>query len=312
MRKIVEYPLTHSCLHPVVLVLIVLTLGSVRPGYAQSSEREAFEPEMVAIEGGLFFMGSQDGEINERPVHAVAVSDFEIGKYEITNDEFAAFVDDTDYVTEAETFGAGRIARDGGFGYYPGFNWRAWNGPGTNLEGRGRHPVVHVSWNDAVAYGQWLSDKTGDPYRLPTEAEWEYACRGGTQTRYWWGDDFDQSRVNTMGTWIERGGEPWPGVGHTLTTEVDAYPPNPFGLHDMIGNLWEWVADNASDDYYADLVRLKKTAVDPTGPPAAVNRSMRGGGWHATAPRSRCAYRYTMDPPVYRSDHTGFRLARTP
>jgi formylglycine-generating enzyme required for sulfatase activity len=319
MEVVMKMNLRHSfvsfSLFPLFLVSALLSpdLSFAQAGGGEGSHREPFEPEMVSIKGGLFFMGSQDGMTNERPVHAVVVSDFEIGKYEITNDEFAAFVEDTGYVTEAEKLGSGRIARDRGFGYYPGFNWREWNAQGSNLEGRGRQPVVQVSWNDALSYCRWLSEKTGHPYRLPTEAEWEYACRGGTQTRYWWGDSFDQTKVNTMGMWISSSEEPWPKEGHTLTTEVDAYTPNPFGLHDMIGNLWEWVADYAADDYYLQLVRLKESpAVDPQGPANGINRSMRGGGWHAIAPRCRCAYRYTQDPPSYRSDHTGFRVVRTP
>ena len=286
---------------------------AVEPPAADVYESKPFEPEMVAITGGAFVMGIEDGEAFERPAHAVVVSDFDIGKYHVTNDEFAAFVEDAGYVTEAETLGTGRILRDGSFGDYPGFTWRAWNGPDSNLEGRGRHPVVQVSWNDAIRYCRWLSTQTGRAYRLPTEAEWEYAARAGTQTRYWWGDTFDSTKLNSPDTWRTGDSQEWPEGRHTLTTEVDAYPPNPFGLHDMLGNTWDWVVDFATEGYYLELVRLKHApVVDPQGARRGTNRVLRGGGWNTPGSRLSSATRFIDDPPTYRSDHVSFRVVRNP
>jgi formylglycine-generating enzyme required for sulfatase activity len=267
---------------------------------------------MVEIKGGVFFMGSHGGYAESKPVHAVQVSDFYMGKNEITNEEFAAFVEDSGYVTEAEEIGTGRILKDGVFGYHAGFTWRTPHGSGSTIEGREKHPVVQASWNDAVAYCRWLSRKTGRAYRLPTEAEWEYAARGGADTRYWWGDDFDGSKLNSMLTWKAED-DPWPRDEHTLTKEVGSYPPNGFGLYDMLGNLWEWASDYADPDYYMEQVRLKVSpVVDPQGPSTGINRIIRGGGWNTAPGRVTVTYRVTYDPPQYRSDHVGFRVVRNP
>ena len=169
-----------------------------------------------------------------------------------------------------------------------------------------------MSWNDAVAYTRWLSRKTGQAYRLPTEAEWEYACRAGTQTNYWWGDRFDADRLNSQPTWRESGA-PWPRDEHTLITPVDRYPANPFGLFDILGNNWEWVQDYSSESYYAELVRRPESpVVDPQGPASGHERVLRGGGWNATPDRATCSFRFLADPPVYRSDHVSFRVVRNP
>ena len=185
----------------------------------------------------------------------------------MTHAQFAAFVEDTGYVTEAEEFGTGRILLDGSFGYYPGFTWKEPHGPGSTVEEPDKYPVVQVSWNDGVAYTRWLSRQTGQAYRLPTEAEWEYACRGGTQTTYWWGDEFDPTMLNSSVTW-RQGDAPWPRDEHTLITRVDrtpsAYPrqqprtsASTTSGHErvLLGNNWEWVQDYASADHYATEVR---------------------------------------------------------
>ncbi len=276
------------------------------------AQTEFVEPEMVRIDGGLFFMGSQGGAAWEKPLHAVQVSDFWIGKYEVTHAEFAAFVEDTGYETEAETFGTGRILSGGSFRYHPGYTWREPWGPGSRVTEPERYPVVQVSWNDAVEYTRWLSRKTGKAYRLPTEAEWEYACRAGKQTTYWWGDEFDPTRLNSAATW-RAPGEPWPRDEHTLITPGDRFPANPFGLHDVLGNNWEWVQDFASADHYAEQVRRPESpVVDPQGPSSGHERVLRGGGWNGTPDRVTCSYRFLDDPAVYRSDHVSFRVVRNP
>jgi sulfatase modifying factor 1 len=316
-----------------LLLVPAATLGQRGAPTAPAASAAGFEPEMVPIKGGLFMMGSEKGAKPEQPVHAVVVSNFEIGKYEVTNDQFAAFVDETHYITQAERIGTGVIQKDGGFGYQPGYNWREWNGPGSNLEGRGKHPVVQVSWDDAVAYTQWLSKKTGRTYRLPTEAEWEYTCRGGTKTEYWWGDTFDQTKLNNAARWIPEGTQGFPkgDMRHTLTMEVGSLPANPFGVYEILGNVWEWVADVADTGYYQQLAQGPTSpVVDPKGPdkfPFRVQRKggqdglpeahvteplrvIKGGGWNTGAAGIRCASRYVTDPPVYRSDHVGLRVVR--
>ncbi len=291
--------------------LLLCSSGLV--AFAANSDSLPFEPEMVEIEGGVFFMGTRGGYAESKPVHAVRVSDFYLGKYEITNEEFRAFVEDSGYVTEAEEVGTGRVLKDGVFGYHAGFTWRTPHGVGSSVAGRERHPVVQVSWNDAVAYCSWLSRKTGRAYRLPTEAEWEYAARGGADTRYWWGDEFDTSKLNSALTWKPKEEDPWPRDEHTLTKDVGSYPPNDFGLYDMLGNLWEWASDYADPEYYLELVRAKVSpVVDPQGPSQGINRIIRGGGWNTAPGRVTVTFRVTYDPPQYRSDHVGFRVVRNP
>ena len=167
-------------------------------------------PEMVVLPAGSFLMGSPEGEAgrreNEGPQRQVDVASFAIGRYPVTFDEY-------DHFCEA-------------MGNRKAFNIGS---------GRGRTPVISVSWHDAVDFAAWLSKQTGKTYRLPSEAEWEYACRAGTTTAYWWGDDFDPRMANTA------------GGGPGRTTEVGSYPANPWGLFDMLGNVWEWAKDDWKD-----------------------------------------------------------------
>jgi formylglycine-generating enzyme required for sulfatase activity len=168
---------------------------------------------MVALPGGTFLMGSPEGEegrdADEGPQHEVTIRSFAIGKYEVTFEEWDACV-----------------AAGGCNGYQP--DDRGW--------GRGRRPVINVSWDDAQAYMAWLAEATGKPYRLPSEAEWEYATRAGTTTRYAFGDEITEKEANFGGT-----------VGKT--TEVGSYPANAWGLHDIHGNVVEWVEDIWHNSY---------------------------------------------------------------
>lgn len=173
--------------------------------------RLPFEPEMVRIPPGKFLMGSPendtDGYDDERPQHEVTIAyAFEIGKYEVTFDEYDAFANATKR----------QLPND-----------RGW--------GRGKRPVINVSWNDAQDYVQWLSKQTGKKYRLPTEAEWEYAARAGSQTRYWWGDDIGQNNAVCDGC-----GSEW---DNKKTAPVGSFKPNTFGLYDTAGNVLEWTQD---------------------------------------------------------------------
>ncbi len=178
----------------------------------RSFQDAPFAPEMVVLPAGSFLMGSPEGETGrhkpEGPQREVIVAGFAIGRYPVTFAEY-------DHFCEAA----------------------GWKMPDDESWGRGRMPVINVSWDDAVAYAVWLSEQTGKRYRLPSEAEWEYACRAGTATAYWWGDDFNAKKANT-----EEGG---PG----RTTEVGSYPANPWGLFDTLGNVSEWVEDHWHDTY---------------------------------------------------------------
>jgi formylglycine-generating enzyme required for sulfatase activity len=197
----------------------------------------------------------------------VSVADFALGRTEVTFDEWDACVADG---------GCNKYQLD-----------RGW--------GRGKRPVINVSWDNAQAYVSWLSRKTGRPYRLPSEAEWEYAARGGTQTRYPWGEDWDPRRANGADS-----------VGRT--TEVGTYPANPTGFYDMIGNVSEWVVD-CWHDSYTGAPEAGKAWVDGDGCKSGV-RIVRGGSWNSAPTFLRAAIRSRMPPDNHASDQ-GFRVART-
>jgi len=175
------------------------------------------------------------------------------------------------------------------------------------------HPVIHVSWNDAVAYCDWLSKKTGQNYRLPTEAEWEYAARSGDKNyKYSWGNfgpegrkggniaDESAKRIWDC-SWL------WEGYddGYAYTAPVGSYEPNELGLYDMTGNVWEWCQDWYDVDYYKNSPQF-----DPKGPSSGSYRVLRGGSWIDLPIFVRCSFRY-INVPDFRYSYSGFRLART-
>jgi sulfatase modifying factor 1 len=260
---------------------------------------------MVSLPGGTFRMGTDDAdgfpEDQEGPVRDVTVAGFAIDVCCVSNERFAAFVDDTGYRTEAERFGwsyvfarflPGALRRESprpdGTPWWCGVSgayWRAPEGPGSDLDGRLDHPVVHVSWHDAVAYCQWAGR------RLPTEVEWEYAARGGLdQARYPWGDELTPGGVHQCNIWqgrfpVRDTGED----GFSGTAPVDAFSPNGFGLYNVSGNVWEWCAD------WFD--------------PAEANRAMRGGSYlchDSYCNRYRVAAR-TANSPDSSTGNLGFR-----
>jgi formylglycine-generating enzyme required for sulfatase activity len=251
------------------------------------------QDEMVVVPSCGFIMGSTDDREdgtnnNERPKHFVFLDSFMIDAREVTNGEFAEFVEATGYVTDAEKQGKGWIW-DEGWREQQGANWRHPKGPSSDIENIMDHPVVQVSWNDAHAYCNWRQK------RLPTEAEWECSCRAGTSTRYSVGDTIDHGDANYFGTGeIDR----WEG-----TSPVGSFPPNPWGLYDMHGNVWEWCRDFYDEDYYKST--LQHNPMNQTKSPYRV---MRGGAWDYCPTGMRSAKR-GGDLPTSAGDARGFRCA---
>ena len=175
--------------------------------------------------------------------------------------------------------------------------------------GRGNRPVINVSWVDALDYTEWLSEQTGQNYRLPTEAEWEYAARAGTETAFWWGNDISPNQANYNGNYTYGNGPK--GVHRKKTLSVDQFQPNPWGLYQVHGNVWEWTGSQYDKNYGgAELRSVNKNTGGPfnknTGGPLAV----RGGGWNIQPAWVRSANR-DGDAPAYRNSYLGFRLARS-
>ena len=261
--------------------------------------------DMALIEGGAFAMGADDGFPKEAPVHTVTVSSFAIDRHEVTAAQFARFVLETDYVTEAERYGWGGVLdiEAGKWTSANGANWHEPDGPGAAADPQ--EPVTQVSWNDAAAYANWAGK------RLPTEAEWEYAARGGAAgTRFPWGDALRPAGELRANFW--QGTFPDQLInedGFVRRAPVGSFPPNGYGLRDMIGNVWEWCADWSADDYYARSPRS-----DPQGPPSGEERVLRGGSWMCSenfCQGFRAAARMSSAPDSG-LNNLGFRCARSP
>jgi formylglycine-generating enzyme required for sulfatase activity len=221
--------------------------------------------ELVRIPAGSFMMGSEEYD-DEKPVHEVHISEFYLGRYPVTNEEYERYMAADPGVPEPEYWGD-----------------RQFNRP--------RQPVVGVSWDDAVKYAEWAG------LQLPTEAQWEYACRAGTTTRYYTGDTEED---------LDRAG--W----YTDNSDYKLHPvgekePNPWGVYDMHGNVWEWCHDWFDENYYAD-----SPSIDPTGPDTGAYRVIRGGSFNLDAARCRSALRRRFSPAGYRCDRLGFRVVSLP
>jgi formylglycine-generating enzyme required for sulfatase activity len=255
----------------------------------------ASSPNLARIPAGEFLMGASDAEEDERPVHRVYVSEFYIGRHPVTQDEYARFIRATGYPPPAirglplvTAGGHDMVFKELAAPYI----WEGSDPPA----GHGSHPVVLIRYHDAVAYCEWLTDSIGRLVRLPTEAEWEKAARGDVEgQRYPWGNDIDPSRGNFLvdgATKRERGTRP-----------TGTYMPNAYGLYDMAGNVWEWVADWYGADYYAG-----SEPRDPKGPASGSMRIVRGGSWVNADPNMlRCAYRHKVPPDTY-AYSIGFRI----
>jgi formylglycine-generating enzyme required for sulfatase activity len=264
--------------------------------------------EMVLIPAGEFQMGDpfNEGDSDERPVHTVYLDAFYIDKYEVTNERFKRFVAETGYVTDAEKRGWSWVWTGEEVKQVKGADWRHPEGPGSDISNRMDHPVVHVSWNDAMAYARWAGK------RLPTEAEWEKAARGGlVGKRYVWGDEMPPRQLvgNFADETAKRKYPGWVIVegyddGYAETAPVGSFAPNGYGLYDMAGNVWEWCADWYDENYYSRSPRR-----NPRGPDSGSYRVLRGGSWNSNPDILRAATR-NYSAPLNTYFLVGFRCAQ--
>ncbi len=288
-----------------VLALLAGLLAALPSGCKEHSTGPAPEPPagMVLVPGGAFTMGSNSGFAAERPEHRVRISPFFLARHEVSVAEFTVFVEQTSYVTDAERIGWAAVFDPdaGSWRRVDSADWRQPLGPGsTAVED---HPVVQVSYNDALAYAAWAGG------RLPTEAEREYAARGGLENaRYPWGDELYPEGDHRSNIWQGRFPTDNTGQdGHVMTAPVASFAPNGYGLHDMVGNVWEWTAD-----WFAPYPQAEAERIDPEGPEHGSERVIRGGSWMCSS--SYCTgYRVTArqsNEPDAAGNNLGFRIAR--
>lgn len=300
------------------LLLAILTAQAAVSGQASANSEapRVFQecdvcPVMVEVPPGEFIMGAEGGEEGrpDGPPHPVRIARaFAIGKFEVTNREFAAFVDDTGYETSPPC-----AVREGdGWMLHPEALWTDLR---TGQAYEADHPVACVNWLDARAYMEWLAAKTGQPYRLPSEAEWEYAALGGASGDFPWGADPDAActQANVYDASAEAAhGYSWQSAacddGFSMLAPVGRLQPNGFGLHDVAGNLWEWVEDCYIAPYPADIPSDGSALSPPPG--ECERRSVRGGSWTSRISRQRVAFR-GRDPEDLRYSIFGFRVARS-
>jgi len=251
------------------IILIFMALIPASPNgesvFRDHLQDGSLGPEMVWIPGGSFKMGDIQGEPDEKPVQIVTVKGFAMGRYEVTFAEFDKFVKAT----------GRRKPSDSGWG-------------------RGNRPVINVSWEEATAYTEWLSQQTGQQYRLPTEAEWEYAARAGTETKYWWGNDIGTNKANCYRC----------GDHFKYTAPVGSFAPNAFGLYDTVGNVWEWTCSEYDNKYKGKEKRgISKRRAESS------RMSLRGGDWSNGQMGVRSAYR-SMGTAFDHYSSVGLRLLR--
>lgn len=296
-----------------VLLLVLAAAPSLRAQPAPEVVRDCPTcPDMVRIKAGSFTMGipvaetkrlNNDlppGDDHARPLHRVTFAhDFWLGRYDVTRGEFAEFADTTNYEAKGQCFGF--------FTSAPAKSWRDPGFPQTD-----RDPVVCVNIADARAYTEWLSTKTGKTYRLPSEPEWEYAARAGTTTTYYWGNSAAEicRQANVADQALDKA---W-GVavaiakcndGFVFTSPVGSFPANPWGLHDMAGNVWQWTDDCDGPDY-------RGTSTDGSarnGSGANCRHIVRGGSWYSATRDERSGFRFDIGAEE-RFVNAGFRVAR--
>jgi formylglycine-generating enzyme len=250
-------------------------------------------PEMVFVQGGAFKMGSNDGESADKPIHTVTLDNFSIGKYEITVAQFAVFIKETAYLTTAESAGFSVKLDFGNFFNIPNVYWKHDVNGSLRPKSEYNHPVIHVSWHDAIAYCAWLSRKTGKKYRLLTEAEWEYAAKGGNKSndyKYSGNDIINEVAWNS-------------GNANKVTHSVGTKQANELGVFDMTGNVYEWCNDWFGMYYYQNSPSL-----NPQGVSSEKYRVMRGSSWISNDYYSNIFIRSASFPDM-RNSNLGFRVA---
>ena len=279
---------------------------------------------MVYVQGGTFQMGSEDGDSDEKPIHQVTLSDYYMSRYELTVQEFSRFISATGYKTDAEKDGGSYFWEDSKWQKKAGTDWR-YNAKGDlRPNAEYDHPVIHVSWNDAIAYCNWRSELEGytpvytisgnsvtadwkaNGYRLPTEAEWEYAARSrGKNYKYAWGNGKPNGSIADEAAKAKFSGWTiWEDYtdGYIYTSPVGQFEQGDLGLTDMTGNVWEWCWD--WKDTYPSSAQT-----NPHGPVSGSDRVIRGGSWLNVPAYLRCAIR-NLSSPGYGSLNVGFRLSR--
>ncbi|WP_292992926.1 formylglycine-generating enzyme family protein [Nitrosomonas sp.] len=322
----------------IVFASLSAPIFAADPGAVPAAIVNMLGMKFVLVPAGEFVMGSDESpdilskvypqyerrrveELrDEAPAHRVRITQpFYLGQFEVSVGQFRKFLEVSGYIPEPVEDGTGA------YGYNTDYD-AAKSASGDAFEGRDPkyswrnagfvqgddHPVLNVTWNDAVAMAKWLSEKEGVKYRLPTEAEWEYACRAGTRTRYASGDDaeslltianiFDADAKAYWARWAE-----FTLSGHdnfAFTAPVGSFAPNAWGFYDMHGNVWEWVSDWYADDYYA-----RSPVDDPQGPDDGIVRVRRGGSWHTWSLYARSSYRNWISPNS-RYALVGIRLVR--
>ena len=311
----------------VAMALAALALAVATGSLAWAVRDQPRPAGMVWVPGGEFTMGSESrlARANEGPSFTARIDGFWMDETDVTNAQFAAFVAATGYVTSAERpelSGASMVFAGTEHAVplddwrrwwrlVPGADWRHPQGPASSVADKPDHPVVHVSYEDVQAYARWAGK------RLPTEAEWEFAARGGLkQADYSWGDDFMPAGQRMANTFAARGQFPVVKPEYKTrigTSPVHAYPPNAYGLYDMAGNVWQWVGDWYRPDEFARLATLERV-VNPQGPSQsfdAPQRVIRGGSF--LCDESYCqSYRPSArrgNDPANPMSHIGFRLA---
>ena len=259
---------------PALLALACVTMAATATAGEARKPGDTFRdclncPEMVVLPAGAFVMGTDGRHKYERPAHRVTLDRaFALGKFEITFEEWGACFDDG---------GCGRMPDD--------HKW-----------GRERRPVINITWNDAKTYVEWLSAKTGKTYRLPTDAEWEYAARAGTTTEFFWGDEVGKNLANCRdcgSEWSKKGSAP-----------VGSFAPNSFGLHDMHGNIWEWIEDCWTPTHEGAPAD-GRARLDGD----CRSRVMRSGSWYYFSKNARSAWRFKNDARI-KSYGIGMRVVR--
>ena len=274
----------------IITFLLSIIIGSSLI-YAQQSGVKM--PVMIKVEGGTFMMGNADGSEDEKPLHSVTVDNFYIGKYEVTFQDFKRFVDATGYLTDAEqpdsiNFKHGLPPRGVNNGTWKMYSSGVPVPPTDSLK-----PVGNVSWYDAVEYLKWLSKETGKEFRLPTEAEWEYAAKGGNKSKGY--KYVGGNNLNEVAWFIGNSDKRAHNIGQKM--------PNELGIHDMAGNAREWCSDWYGESYYKT-----SPGENPKGPDFGKNRILRGGSWGSEEGRMRISYR-NEEYPYNSAIDFGFRPA---